>query len=142
MLKIAPVLLRKTVLSLTPESSSLACARVLSSWSPRSTFVPILTHQHHPSARNFSSTGAIMSQSSLTTKIAVIGAGSVGSTCAYSLILNPCASQILLVDPQEEIRDAQVKDLSDATYHGNTTTQYVLTIAINRAQVSTVDILE
>ena len=58
-----------------------------------------------------------------TSKIAVVGAGEVGSTVAYSLILNPVASQILLVDPKEEVRDAQVADLSDATYHGNTTTQ-------------------
>lgn len=47
----------------------------------------------------------------------------MGSTIAYSLILNPIASQILLVDPKEEVRDAQVQDLSDATYHGDTTTQ-------------------
>lgn len=58
-----------------------------------------------------------------TSSIAVIGAGDVGSTIAYSLILNPIASQILLVDPKEEVRDAQVQDLSDATYHGHTTTQ-------------------
>jgi L-lactate dehydrogenase len=60
---------------------------------------------------------------SATSTIAVIGAGEVGSTIAYSLILNPCASEILLIDPKEDARDAQVKDLSDATFHGNTTTQ-------------------
>jgi len=27
------------------------------------------------------------------------------------------------VDPKTEIRDAQVQDLSDATYHGNTSTR-------------------
>lgn len=32
-------------------------------------------------------------------------------------------SEILLVDPKTEIRDAQVQDLSDATYHGNTSTR-------------------
>lgn len=56
-------------------------------------------------------------------RIAIIGAGSVGSTIAYTLLTNPIASEILLVDPKEEIRDAQVQDLSDATYHGNTSTQ-------------------
>ena len=56
----------------------------------------------------------------LHSRIAVIGAGSVGSTIAYTLLTNPIASEILLVDPQEEIRDAQVQDLSDATYHSNT----------------------
>lgn len=59
----------------------------------------------------------------LTSRIAVLGAGEVGSTIAYSLILNPVAGDILLVDPKEEVRDAQVQDLSDATYHGNTSTR-------------------
>ena len=31
-------------------------------------------------------------------RIAIIGAGSVGSTCAYALLLRPISSQILLVD--------------------------------------------
>ncbi|QDS68908.1 hypothetical protein FKW77_008063 [Venturia effusa] len=56
----------------------------------------------------------------LTSHIAILGAGSVGSAIAYALILNPIAGDILLVDPQEEMRDAQVKDLSDATFHGST----------------------
>lgn len=36
---------------------------------------------------------------------------------------NQVASEILLVDPKTELRDAQVQDLSDATYHGNTSTR-------------------
>jgi L-lactate dehydrogenase len=59
----------------------------------------------------------------LTSKIAVLGAGSVGSAVAYSLILNPIAGYVLLVDPKEDMRDAQVQDLSDATYYGHTTTR-------------------
>ena len=59
----------------------------------------------------------------LTSKIAVVGAGDVGSTIAYSLILNPIAGEVLLIDPQTKVRDAQALDLSDATYHGNTTTR-------------------
>ena len=51
-----------------------------------------------------------------TSKIAVLGAGSVGSAVAFSLVLNPIASEVLLVDPKEDMRDAQVQDLSDATY--------------------------
>lgn len=52
-------------------------------------------------------------------RIAILGAGSVGSAIALCLILNPVASEVLLVDPKAELRDAQVKDLSDATtYHG------------------------
>ncbi|KAF3009748.1 hypothetical protein E8E13_009401 [Curvularia kusanoi] len=59
----------------------------------------------------------------LTSSIAIVGAGDVGATIAYSLIMNPVASEILLVDPKEEVRDAQIQDLSDATFHTNTSTQ-------------------
>ncbi|EXJ77389.1 hypothetical protein A1O3_09615 [Capronia epimyces CBS 606.96] len=53
------------------------------------------------------------------TRIAVLGAGSVGSAVALCLILNPVSSEVVLVDPNTAIRDAQVKDLGDATtYHG------------------------
>jgi L-lactate dehydrogenase len=58
-----------------------------------------------------------------TSQIAILGAGDVGATIAYSLIMNPVAGDILLVDPKEEVRDAQVADLSDATFHGNTSTR-------------------
>lgn len=58
----------------------------------------------------------------MTSKIAILGSGEVGSTIAYSLILNPVAGEILLVDPKEDVRDAQVQDLSDATFHGDTST--------------------
>ncbi|EXJ71218.1 uncharacterized protein A1O5_05024 [Cladophialophora psammophila CBS 110553] len=52
-------------------------------------------------------------------RIAILGAGSVGSAIALCLILNPVASEILLVDPNTDQRDAQVKDLEDTTtYHG------------------------
>ncbi|KAI8943328.1 hypothetical protein NX059_001345 [Plenodomus lindquistii] len=54
-----------------------------------------------------------------TSTIAIVGAGTVGATVAYSLIMNPSAGEILLIDPQEDLRNAQVQDLSDATYHGN-----------------------
>ncbi|KAK5940388.1 hypothetical protein PMZ80_007808 [Knufia obscura] len=64
----------------------------------------------------------MQSNAALTSKIAVIGTGEVGSTIAYSLILNPVAGDILLVDPKTDVRDAQAMDLSDATYHGNTST--------------------
>ncbi|KAI2480662.1 L-lactate/malate dehydrogenase [Pyrenophora tritici-repentis] len=58
-----------------------------------------------------------------TSQIAILGAGDVGATIAYSLIMNPAAGDILMVDPKEEVRDAQVQDLSDATFHGNTSTR-------------------
>ncbi|KIW82722.1 L-lactate dehydrogenase [Fonsecaea pedrosoi CBS 271.37] len=52
-------------------------------------------------------------------RIAILGAGSVGSAIALCLILNPVASEILLVDPNTKQRDAQVRDLEDTTtYHG------------------------
>lgn len=54
----------------------------------------------------------------------MLGAGEVGSTIAYSLILKPVASEILLVDPKEDLRDAQVQDLSDASHEeGHSTTR-------------------
>lgn len=60
---------------------------------------------------------------SLTSQIAIVGAGDVGATIAYSLIMDPVASEILMIDPKEEVRDAQIQDLSDATFHGNTSTR-------------------
>ncbi|KAJ4354956.1 hypothetical protein N0V95_003365 [Ascochyta clinopodiicola] len=64
-----------------------------------------------------------MSDPKLTSSIAIVGAGDVGATIAYSLIMNPIAGDILMIDPKEEVRDAQVQDLSDATFHGNTSTR-------------------
>jgi len=48
------------------------------------------------------------------TKIAVIGAGSVGSTVAYTLLLKNLASEILLVDVNEAREEGEVLDLHDA----------------------------
>ncbi|KAH5583110.1 L-lactate dehydrogenase [Parastagonospora nodorum] len=59
----------------------------------------------------------------LTSQIAIVGAGDVGATIAYSLIMDPVASEILMIDPKKEVRDAQIQDLSDATFHGNTSTR-------------------
>lgn len=59
----------------------------------------------------------------MPSQIAIIGAGDVGATIAFSLILNNIAGDILLIDPKEEVRDAQIQDLSDATFHGNTSTR-------------------
>lgn len=67
-----------------------------------------------------------MSQSpTLKSRIAILGAGEVGSTIAYSLILSPVASEILLVDPKEDVRDAQVQDLSDASHQDGASTTRV-----------------
>ncbi|RFU32949.1 hypothetical protein B7463_g3360, partial [Scytalidium lignicola] len=51
--------------------------------------------------------------------IAVIGAGSVGSAVAYSLLLRQVVADIILVDINQEQCQAQVQDLSDATFLSN-----------------------
>ncbi|MBV9286417.1 MAG: L-lactate dehydrogenase [Hyphomicrobiales bacterium] len=48
-------------------------------------------------------------------KVGVVGAGMVGSTAAYSLILTGVASEIVLVDRNEKLAQAQAEDLSHAT---------------------------
>jgi len=51
--------------------------------------------------------------------IAVIGAGSVGSAVAYSLLLRQVVADIVLVDIAHDLCQAQVQDLSDATFLSN-----------------------
>lgn len=53
-------------------------------------------------------------------RIAIIGAGSVGATCAYALLLRRISSQILLVDTDASRLQAQVQDLSDAAFLSST----------------------
>jgi L-lactate dehydrogenase len=53
-------------------------------------------------------------------RIAIIGAGSVGSTCAYALLLQRISSEVLLVDTDNARLQAQVRDLSDAAFLSNT----------------------
>jgi L-lactate dehydrogenase len=52
--------------------------------------------------------------------IAIIGAGSVGSAIAQSLLLRRIVSDIILVDIDHKLCEAQVLDLSDAAYLSNT----------------------
>lgn len=47
-------------------------------------------------------------------KIAIIGAGSVGSTTAYALLLKNIAAEIILVDIDESRCHGEILDLSDA----------------------------
>ncbi|SPQ25665.1 b346e62d-5ce0-4d94-bc72-52f0bde53733 [Thermothielavioides terrestris] len=49
-------------------------------------------------------------------RIAIVGVGQVGGAAAYALILSGVASELLLVDVKIELRDAQVRDLSDVAY--------------------------
>lgn len=59
-----------------------------------------------------------MAQPKLKTTIAILGCGDVGSTLAYTLVLQPICSEVILVDPKTSLLEAQVRDLSDATYRG------------------------
>lgn len=54
------------------------------------------------------------------TRIAVIGAGSVGATIAYALLLQKISSEIILVDIDEKTVQGQVLDLSDANFISST----------------------
>lgn len=49
-----------------------------------------------------------------TSKIAIIGAGAVGSTTAYAIMLKNIAAEIILVDINTERCEGEVLDLSDA----------------------------
>jgi len=49
-------------------------------------------------------------------RVAIIGAGSVGATIAYALLLKKMSSEIVLVDIVEETARGQVLDLSDAGF--------------------------
>jgi L-lactate dehydrogenase len=48
-------------------------------------------------------------------KIGIIGAGNVGSTAAYALVLHGIGSEIVLVDLNERLAVAQVQDIVHAT---------------------------
>jgi L-lactate dehydrogenase len=50
----------------------------------------------------------------IDTKIAVIGAGSVGSTIAYTLVMKNLAAEVILVDINEAKEEGEVMDINDA----------------------------
>ena len=56
-------------------------------------------------------------------RIAIIGVGRVGGAAAYALILASIASELLLVDTNIGLRDAQVRDLYDVAYSSNRSTR-------------------
>jgi L-lactate dehydrogenase len=60
-----------------------------------------------------------MTAPKLKTTIAILGCGDVGSTLAYTLVLQPICSEVVLIDLKASLLEAQVRDLRDATYHGN-----------------------
>jgi threonine dehydrogenase-like Zn-dependent dehydrogenase len=75
--------------------------------------VNITTHHHTAEVNQ-----ANMAGPKLKTSIAIVGCGDVGATLAYTLILQPICSEVILVDPKKELLEAQVRDLRDATYRG------------------------
>lgn len=56
-------------------------------------------------------------------RIAIIGVGQVGAAAAYALILSSVAEELLLVDIKVDLRDSQVRDLSDVSYSCNSKTR-------------------
>ncbi|KAH6624698.1 hypothetical protein B0J18DRAFT_479196 [Chaetomium sp. MPI-SDFR-AT-0129] len=56
-------------------------------------------------------------------QIAIVGVGQVGGAAAYALILGSVASELLLVDVKVDLRDGQVRDLSDVAYSVNSGTR-------------------
>lgn len=56
-------------------------------------------------------------------QIAIVGVGQVGGAAAYALILGSVASELLLVDVKVDLRDGQVRDLSDVAYGVNSGTR-------------------
>jgi hypothetical protein len=56
-------------------------------------------------------------------RIGIIGVGQVGGAAAFALILASVASELLLVDTDANLRDGQVRDLSDVAYSCNSTTR-------------------
>ena len=48
-------------------------------------------------------------------KIGIVGAGQVGATAAYSMMMRRVGSAILLVDRNADLADAQARDILDAT---------------------------
>ena len=55
-------------------------------------------------------------------RIAIIGVGQVGAAAANALILGSVATELVLVDVKVELRDSQVRDLSDVSYSRNSAT--------------------
>lgn len=54
-------------------------------------------------------------------RVSIIGAGTLGGTIAYSLMLSNVATEILLADMSNNILQGQVLDIAEASVHSNTT---------------------
>ncbi|KAF5858268.1 hypothetical protein ETB97_004630 [Aspergillus alliaceus] len=60
-----------------------------------------------------------MASSNNNPRVAIVGVGQVGAAAAYALILGRIAKELLLIDVNAELRDAQVQDLLDVAYNSN-----------------------
>lgn len=56
-------------------------------------------------------------------RIAIVGVGQVGAAAAYALIRSSIAAELLFVDINMNLRDGQVRDLSDVAYSCNSRTR-------------------
>jgi L-lactate dehydrogenase len=61
--------------------------------------------------------------SNMVSRIALVGAGQVGAATACALIKDSVAGELLVVDPKTDLRDAQIRDLSDVAYIRNSSTR-------------------
>jgi len=52
-------------------------------------------------------------------KIGVVGAGMVGATSAYSMMLNGVGSEIVLLDLNRKAAEAQAQDIIHGAPYGN-----------------------
>ncbi len=59
----------------------------------------------------------------MAAKIAIIGAGQVGAAAAYALLHGSLYGELLLVDVKLDLREGQVRDLSDASFCENSSTR-------------------
>jgi lactate/malate dehydrogenase, NAD binding domain len=50
-------------------------------------------------------------------KIGIVGAGQVGATAAYSMMMRRVGSEIMLVDRNADLAAAQARDILDAVIH-------------------------
>ncbi|MBN2413331.1 L-lactate dehydrogenase [candidate division KSB1 bacterium] len=54
----------------------------------------------------------ILGETKLSLKVCVVGAGQVGSTFAYALLIRGLASEIVLIDRNRELAEGQAEDMS------------------------------
>lgn len=62
-----------------------------------------------------------MDNYSLPTRVAIVGAGNVGATFAYALLLNGLAAEIVLIDVDRSKAEGEAMDLNHAVPFGRPT---------------------